>query len=111
MKTGMRKCTYGSRARKIVTTEMMMEVVTVIGFCGKEDVDGTDYWQNVWDFLNARYPWLFIVDEYPSRWFSDADHEKDMDILTYIHAWQIAKQRRSRDRGPLRRYGPGRTYR
>lgn len=72
-----------------VSEEVQLEIIMVHGACGmgRRDED-SEYWYTVWEWLNERYPELFCAGEFPYDWHSDADHEKDMDVLTCIHTWQ-----------------------
>ena len=75
-----------------VSEEMNQEILLVFGHCkygGHQQESDVWYWQDVWDWLNKRYPGLFLLDTYP---VSRIDHDKfknDMGILSEIHQWQM----------------------
>lgn len=72
-----------------VTEEIQLSVIMTHGFCGrKKDREASDYWYRVWEWLDSRYPDLFVSGEFPDDWHTDANHEKDMDVLSCIHTWQ-----------------------
>ena len=79
--------------------ELALEVMLVFGpfWDGDRSVGNSYlYWNDVWEYLDTRYPMLFCAGEFPSKWTSNANHEAEtrstsapprMFVLSSIHAW------------------------